>query len=484
MRIGKLFVSLTMTSLLSVSCGGSGDDESKDPAASEETTSTERTSSGSVQASSVTELGLTGALAINLPDALKDTSASLALTAGQKSMEACLMKQSANQLVTQITFATSMLCHIEAEGDNIPWNTPVILDISEIEAASLRLKAGSDGLALQEGFPEGELPEIGEGAPGEGAPGEGAPGEGAPGEAPGGDQDFGPKLLGIYADETDGDNVSVYICEGDTEDSMVLTQSFKITGSKAIEGSDENASKGEINIAIDDDNFGAFKGSFKYDTKYSNADTSALSIEVKIKNDFFKAAQRFAVTEKDSGLIKVALADLGAMTFDGQEFKMKTTGVGLFDADYGNVFFSYSGDQGDTFATHACVDKESSLVDCEDAKFKEGGDLYLTAADTPKVLPKDYDPTAPEGFDCSTATWTKVSPSTDAATLAKHDKCDEELMKAAESDMDSMGSCFDSQDFAQSGSEADIDFEEAPPGEFEPDFDVGPGEDVPPPALR
>ncbi len=95
-------------------------------------------SNSKVKATNVSELGLTGALNLDLPDALKEGSSSLRL-AGAKSMEVCLMRESAKQLVQQIDMATSMLCHIESEGKSIPWGEPIILDLSSMGAA-LKLK--------------------------------------------------------------------------------------------------------------------------------------------------------------------------------------------------------------------------------------------------------------------------------------------------------------------------------------------------------
>jgi hypothetical protein len=121
---------LTLAGL--VACGKSSSDGSSTAA----TTGTTRTPTGTVQAASVDELGLTGALNINLPPALSSSGSTLRLSGGQKSMEACLMRESAKQLVTQIKMISSTLCHIEAEGKNIPWNTPVILDIGDMAAGA------------------------------------------------------------------------------------------------------------------------------------------------------------------------------------------------------------------------------------------------------------------------------------------------------------------------------------------------------------
>lgn len=247
MRIKIVPAILTLAGL--AACGKSS---SSNNAATAPTTGTTRTATGAVQATSVDELGLTGALNISLPDALADSSGSLRL-AGTKSIEACLMRESAKQLITQIDMISSTLCHIEAEGKNIPWNTPVVLDISDVQAALAALKLQA---------PPGDAPPI----PGAGdeiptTPDGSAPPTGT--EAPGGDTaSFTIPKIGIYADDSDGDNISVYICEGETTDAMTLSQAFKITGSKSItkDGKAVQVSKGTINISSGNDTMGTFKG--------------------------------------------------------------------------------------------------------------------------------------------------------------------------------------------------------------------------------
>lgn len=266
---------LTFLSAFGVfACGGSSDDGGTDS-----TATTTRTTTGAVEAADVSQLGLTGALSLDLPSALEDSSGSLRLQSGQKSIEACLIRESAKQLVTQISMASSLLCHIEAEGNNIPWNTPVILDFSDMEAAAAL--AQSQGAALQEGLPEG---------PGDIESGDDPFGDGST-EDPTTDTSgsFQTPVMGIYADDSDGNNVAVYVCEGDDEDSMELVQSFVIKGSKSVtvDGEDVEASKGTINISMSDDTMGTFKGAIGFDNRYTSETTSAMKLEVNRLYRFF-----------------------------------------------------------------------------------------------------------------------------------------------------------------------------------------------------
>jgi len=446
---------LTLAGL--AACGKSS---SNDVAATASTTGTTRVATGSVKATNVKELGLTGALNISLPEALTESSGSLRLV-GQKSIEACLMRESAKQLITQIGMISGTLCHIEAEGDGIPWNTPVVLDLGELPAALAKLKL------------QGPPPDGGPGADSE-MPPDGSAG-GPPGGAGGPDADFVIPKIGIFADSSNPDNIAVYICEGETTAAMTLSQAFKITGSKSIvkDGKTIQVSKGTINIAAGDDTNGTFKGAIGFDSNYTKADTSAINLEVKFGFTGFSFAQKFQLSAQDSGLSKVSISETGTMDFGvGEPFSFKNAGIGMFDAENGNVFYSYDGN-GQNFSTQACVTKDSTLTECSGAKFAENGALHLKTTDVPGILPASFSPTTPTGFDCAKADWSKtVTPATDAATIAKHEACDAGLMDKA-GDGGGMSDCFDAAGgFAQGGQELEIEFKEETPGELGPPLDL------------
>lgn len=445
---------LTLAGL--TACGGS----SSKSDATATTTGTTRTPTGAVQATSVDELGLTGALNISLPAALSDGT-SLRL-AGDKSTEACLMRESAKQLVTQIKMISSTLCHIEAEGKNIPWNTPVILDVGDMAA----------GPALQAPGPNPEDPNF----PG-GNTGDPTQMPDTTGDGPTAPTEFKIPKIGIYTDDSDANNIAVYICEGETTSDMKLSQAFKITGSKTItkDGASVKVSKGTVTISSGDDQM-TFKGAIGFDSYYTEADANAMKLEVKLGvTGMFSFAQKFELSANDSGLSKVSISEVGTQTFGSESFSLKKAGVGMFDAINGNVLYSYDDGNGEKFSTQACVDAQSNLVACSDAKFAEGGALHLKSTDVPGVLPASFSPTAPSGFDCATADWSKtIKPATDSATTAKHQACDEDIMKDMESSMSGMADCFDG--YAPSSQTADIEFAEAAPGDFEPELPPLPAE--------
>lgn len=401
--------------------------------------------SGKVTASTVADLNLTGALNITLPESL--AGAGLRLAEGAKSMEACLMRSNIKDLVQQVDMVKTTLCSIEAEGDNIPWNKPVLLDTS--------------GMGLVD-------PEDSSG----------------PGEAP---------LIGIYADSSVADKVAVYICQGETTATMKLMQAFKIDGSKSItkDGKIVKTSKGTVNMAFEMGDLMSMKGAIGFDSNYTNADTTALKFQMKMGMTGMSFAINTDLVSKDSGESKISISQTGTFsmgdsgtgelpTGDGDpgvdpgidpgagpggpgltDITFTNIGVGMFDAENGNVFYSSQG-AGTDFNTHACVDSASKLVSCDSAKFAVDGALYVTAADVPGVLKSDFTPAAPTGFDCATADWsTKLAPSADGATAAAHEACYANITET--SDGGGMSECFEG--FENSGAEVTIEAEEVEPAD-------------------
>jgi hypothetical protein len=263
---------------------------------------------------------------------------------------------------------------------------------------------------------------------------------------------------------------------------MKLSQAFKITGSKTItkDGKSVKVSKGTITISSGDDTMGTFKGAIGFDSNFTEADANAMKLEVKFGFTGFSFAQKFELAAKDSGFSKVSISETGEMAFPGGDpFTIKNAGVGVFDAEAGNVLYTYDGN-GTKFSTQACVDAESTLLSegCTATKFAEGGTLHLKATDVPGVLPASFAPTAPSGFDCAKADWSKtIKPATDSATVAKHEACDADIAKDVEAGMSGMQECF-SQDggYAQSSQPVEIEFEEVTPGDFEPELPPLPAE--------
>jgi hypothetical protein len=85
-------------------------------------------------------------------------------------------------------------------------------------------------------------------------------------------------------------------------------------------------------------------------------------------------------------------------------FTTENASIGKFDSEHGNVVGSFNQQSFDR-DVKACVDKNSTLVDCADAKFEEGGALHIAATEVPAFLPASFAPAKPAGFDCAAASW-------------------------------------------------------------------------------
>ena len=341
-------------------------------------------------------LNLSGALQIQLPEALTDTSTSLRLTAG-KSLEACMMRESIKQSKMMLDGITSTLCYIESQSSQIEEGKPKLFKLAGM------------GLRLQEpppGFPGGSGPPSG--GPGDGPPtggdptGGGAPPAGGPGM--GGDQ-----YIGVMLQRT-GDVTDVYICEGTDAAALKLGQHFKITGNKTItkDGKEVGASKGEMRLSSDmmGINFGAV---VTFDAFHTAADTYDSEFKVRLEGEMtgmglsgmtMDMAQLMTLRVVDGGVSVVGLSDRGDM----MGFSTQNASIGKFDAAHGNVVGSFNQQSFDR-DVKACVDKDSTLVSCADAKFEEGGALHIATSEVPAFLPASFAPAKPAGFDCATATW-------------------------------------------------------------------------------
>jgi len=307
------------------------------------------------------------------------------------------MKVSVGNLAYQVQSLASMVCHVEAEGSNIPWNQPAIIDFSEAAPALKALRLKSKLQDDPEAMP-GQEPEI---------------------EV--------PAYLGIYADDSKGDSVSVYICQGASKTSMSLVQAFTVEGSKKITkgGKTVNASKGSVTIAAGDAAYFTFKGVLGFDANFTKAELASLKFHTRFAAPGMTYVQSSEIASHDNGTDFVGVSEAGKSEGEGYSFDYTHIGAGLFDAVNGSIYYSYEGGDGQPFSTRACVDADNYLVDCSAAKFAAGGALDLNKDLIPGVLPITFDPKSPTGFDCATADWsTTVTVSTDEAVLAKHEACD------------------------------------------------------------
>jgi hypothetical protein len=452
----RIHSKLILTTLVATTVACTAAEDAAETAKNE--TGTNNTST-TIQESKIESLNLTGALQLQLPSALTETSSSLRLTGG-KSLEACLMRESIKQSKMMLDGITGILCHIEAESKNIEEGKPKLFKLAGM---GLRMVSGPE-------MPGGGVPEGMEGAPEgmEGAPeGMGGDPTGGAGGAPegmGGDQ-----YIGVSMKKT-GEVLDVYVCEGSDAKEMKLSQHFKITGSKKItkDGKEVGASKGEMRLSSDMMGV-TFGATVNFDAFHTDPKTYDSEFKVRLEGEFgmgvssmkMDMAQLMKLKVIDGGVSVVGLSDRGEM----MGFSTKNASIGKFDSTHGNVVGSFNQQSFDS-DVKACVDKDSTLVDCTDAKFQDGGDLYITASEVPSFLPEDFAAAKPKGFDCDIEWGTAVE--MDPASEG-HKACE---MDAAA--MEAPG-CFDGGEFVAS----EVEFEL--PDEI-PEMEV-PAEEMEVPAL-
>jgi hypothetical protein len=396
-------------------------------------------------------LNLAGALAIQLPDALTAKSSTKLTQSGKKSMEACLLRESAKQSTQMLEGISTTLCHIEAESANVEEGKPVLFKIAGM------------GLRLQDPnmqFPGGDTSEMDPNAfPSPSMTPDPSAGPTAGGPSAGGPAGGGDRYVGVYVKkfgEAGKEGMNVFVCEGDSASDLKLSQHFKILGSKKItkDGKEVGASKGEMRITQDmmGVKFGAF---VTYDNYFTDAKTSDTELRVRIVGEFdmtgaglqspsmpsmkMDMAQLMAIKATDSGVTRVAISDRGDM----MGFITKNTARGKFDSTHGRIMGSFEtsgqGDDGLNSKTDACVDNDSNLVSCDNSKYKPGGSLFIAPEEVPKLLSEGFKAPAPKGFDCATAEW-GTAKSVDATSTA-HSKCDME-----QGDVEAP-SCFSGDDY-------------------------------------
>lgn len=124
----KRVLTFGIVTSFAVACGAQSDankteETETDPASvSTGSTTSSSTSANKVgSASNVADLKLAGALAITLPEAFGGTTSGsgLALLAGRKSQEACMMGMTINQEIRSLGEVGGFFCHLEVEKDRI-----------------------------------------------------------------------------------------------------------------------------------------------------------------------------------------------------------------------------------------------------------------------------------------------------------------------------------------------------------------------------
>lgn len=328
--------------------------------------STSSDESSTASASSVADLGLSGALNITIPDTMAaasgGTAASLALAGGsagmnlvgKKSSEACRTMENTNRVLENMQELGRMFCHLEVESAKMKFGTKYEIAMT-----------GDPGLA----------------------------GQG----------------MAIWVDNSNAAEMKVYMCKNGTLQQNITisgyTGSGKAKGSMSSTHSDDHGSGG-INLDFDltQDGYKIVKASMKHTN--SNGSESGT----------FRNYSDISLA--DSGVSTVKMSTVGTRGSDTFSDQASV----LFNGTMGQAMFSGAGTQsGNTYdwTSRSTFGANGITV----PKASATADIVVDAASLPEKLAESFAPNAPAGWDCSGTTETVSVDMTEATTKAAHDAC-------------------------------------------------------------
>ena len=341
--------------------------------------STSSDESSTASASSVADLGLSGALSITIPDTLAaasgGTAASLALAGGstgmnlvgKKSSEACRTMSNTNMVLENMQEVGRMFCHLEVESAKMKFGTKYEIAMT-----------GDPGLA----------------------------GQG----------------MAIWVDNSNAAEMKVYRCQNGTLQQNITisgyTGSGKAKGSMSSTHSDDHGSGG-INLDFDltQDGYQIVKASMKHTN--SNGSESGT----------FRNYSDISLA--DSGVSTVKMSTVGTRgsdTFSDQASVLSNgtkMGQAMFSGAGTQSGNTYNWTSRSTFGLEGCNDLPTPSATCGITvpKASATADIVVDAATLPAKLAESFAPTAPAGWDCTGTTETVSIDMTEAATKAAHDAC-------------------------------------------------------------
>ncbi len=322
-------------------------------------------------ASSVSDLGLSGALRITIPDTMAaaagGTAASLTLAGGsdhlnlvgKKSSEACRTMENTNRVLENMQELGGMFCHLEVESAKMKFGTKYEIAMT-----------GDPGLA-------------------------------------------GSPAMAIWVDNSNAAELKVYMCQNGTLKQNITisgyTGSGKAKGSMSSTHSDGNGSGG-INLDFDltQDGYKIVKASMKH-TNTTGSDTGS-----------FRNYSDISLA--DSGVSTVKMSSVGTRGSD----TFSDQGSVLFNGTMGQALFSGAGSQSQGGVAHTYNWTSRSTFGADGItvpKASATADITVAAASLPEKLAESFAPTAPAGWDCSGTTETVAIDMTNATTKAAHDAC-------------------------------------------------------------
>ncbi|WP_176737052.1 hypothetical protein [Oligoflexus tunisiensis] len=336
----------------------------------------------SAEVTSLKDLSLTGVLAITLPDSVKGngTAAGLRL-AGQKSFEACQLRDQMREALSNIAMVKSQFCFIEND-PNITFGKKYNIDLSSMS-----------------GGPGGDPGSGPGGDPGSG-PGGSGPGGSGPGDfTPPGLrlQDFEmPTSIQVWIDNSTAGKITVYMCQD-----KVLSQMISVSGAK------EGVSKGTVVMKQSLSGM-TFHRAMNFDNKYTDADRTSVTIkeliDVSQGDQSFSARRLLSLSLADTGVSKALASFTGNMGQGESSF----ASIGAFDEDFGSVIAKGSmtfESQPMTFSNESFFDGKSYVVDPADypEAFGDDGKVALKPESVPGFLGADFTPDEfpADAWDCT-----------------------------------------------------------------------------------
>lgn len=332
--------------------------------------STSSDESSTASASSVAELGLSGALNITIPDTMAaasgGTAASLALAGdsagvnlvGKKSSEACRTMENTNRVLENMQELGGMFCHLEVESAKMKFGTKYEIAMT-----------GDPGLAAS-------------------------------------------PAMAIWVDNSDAAEMKVYMCRNGTLKQNITISGY--TGSGKAKGSMSSAFTGEngsgginLNFDLTQDGYKIVKASMKHTKTGSNSGTFRNYSDISLADSGVSTVKMSSVGTRGSD----TFSDQASVLFNGTMGQALFKGAG--SQSQGGVAHTYNWTTRSTFGADGITVPKASAT----------ADIVVDAATLPVKLAESFAPTAPAGWDCTGTTETVSIDMTDTTTKAAHDAC-------------------------------------------------------------
>ena len=305
-------------------------------------------------ASSIADLSLSSALALDLPASIVtaaggSTTSALSLDGnllGKKSSEACRTMENTNMVLERLQDIGGMFCHLEAESANMKFGTKYNVNVS------------------------------------------------------GEQQRGGSQAMAIWVDNSDAANLKVYMCKGGTLAQTISISGF--AGQGKAKGSVQSLHSGSENSGGSNTTHSG-GASIEFDFTQSGYRIVKSSMkDTATGGDFAGSFRNYAeLSLADSGVSVIKMSSEGTRGSD----TMGDQGVMMFNGTIGQALFKGAGTNGGVNYNYTSRSTfGSNGVTVDGATAPEAVKVATSAL--PDKLPSTFVPSAPSGWDCSGATET------------------------------------------------------------------------------